>query len=281
MKKVLSLFLSLLIILVAFPTNIAFATYKEGTVGSLKYVLNGTHLIISGNGDMGYQARWPWGHDITDLTILEGATSIAANAFAQCRSLNNISLPNSLKSIGNNAFYSCESLRIVDIPSGVTTIDNGAFGDCSNLVHIVLPRDLKTLNYGVLEGCHSLQNIEVDEGSDNFSSKNGVLFNANQTALIKYPMGRYENYYSIPNGVKTISQGAFSGNTTLRDIWIPSSVTKIEKDAFTGTDFYEYPNYKGGLHTVGHCIISADPTAAGLTTRGYSVIADGAFDRLI
>lgn len=279
MKKILSILLTLVIILLAFPKITVSAAYKSGTVGNVEYTISGSHLIISGNGGMGYTSRWPWGRDITELTILEGVTSISRTAFAECKFLSFVELPNSLKIIENNAFYGCENLEFIDIPSGVSKIGGSAFGDCYNLRKIVLPRDLTEFDSSMLNGCTSLERIDVDDGNKKLCSTDGVLFSADKTTLIKYPMGRYDEYYSIPSGVKTIFENAFGGASYLEDIDIPSSVTKIGQDAFTGTRFLElFTSYQNGVLTVGHCAITAEGDFGSIFTDGYSVIADGAFE---
>ena len=279
MKKTIALFLTLVIIAVAFPKVTASAAYKSGTVGNIEYTINGGHLIISGSGGMGYTSKWPWGRDITELTILEGVTSISRTAFAECRFLYSVELPNSLKIIENNAFSSCDNLGFVDIPSGVSKIGGSAFSDCYNLRRIVLPRDLTEFDPSILDGCTSLEEIDVDYGNKKLCSVDGVLFSADQTTLIKYPMGRYGYSYIVPAEVKTIAANAFVGNPSLSDIKIGQNVTKIGKNAFGGTPFYEsFNSYSSGLLTEGYCVISASGNIGTFDSSIYTVIADGAFE---
>ena len=60
-------------------------------------------------------------------------TSIGDEAFYNCISLINVSIPNSITSIGNFAFRNCYSLTSVVIPDSVTSIGYYAFFDCPNL----------------------------------------------------------------------------------------------------------------------------------------------------
>jgi len=57
-------------------------------------------------------------------------TEIGDAAFYHCRSLESITIPNSVTSIGTAAFYDCSSLQSVTIPNSVTSIGNSAFGGC-------------------------------------------------------------------------------------------------------------------------------------------------------
>lgn len=65
--------------------------------------------------------------------IKSNTTGIADNAFATCKNVTNIILPNTISIIGNSAFYNCESLEVITIPSSVTQIGKDIFEGCYNL----------------------------------------------------------------------------------------------------------------------------------------------------
>ena len=113
-------------------------------------------------------------------------------------------------SIGGKAFYKCSSLTGVTIPNSVTSIGSPAFSGCSNL-----------------------NQINVDTANTKFSSVNGVLFNKDKTELIRYPEGKTDTSYAIPNSVTSIDRYAFEGCSKLTSITIPDSVTSIGSSAFS------------------------------------------------
>jgi len=63
-------------------------------------------------------------------------TTIGHGAFAYCRSLTAVALPQVLTTIGAYAFYYCSNLRAVTIAEGVTNIGDGAFALCCNLASL-------------------------------------------------------------------------------------------------------------------------------------------------
>ena len=66
-------------------------------------------------------------------------TGIEDNAFASCRNLTGITLPNSITGIGDFAFSFCTSLAGVTIPDKVTSIGDFAYQGCSSLTSIIIP----------------------------------------------------------------------------------------------------------------------------------------------
>ena len=92
-------------------------------------------------------------------------------------------------------------------------------------------------------------------------------------------MGRYDRTYDIPSGVEIIEENAFGGASNLENIDIPQSVTKIGRNAFKGTEFFDYyASNTYGVYKMGHCAITANGDFGSIFTDGYSVIADGAFE---
>ncbi|MBQ7531326.1 MAG: leucine-rich repeat protein, partial [Paludibacteraceae bacterium] len=58
-------------------------------------------------------------------------------AFAGCKRLVTIMLPERLTAIGANAFKHCIALKVIDIPSTVKFIGDEAFAECKSLTAIL------------------------------------------------------------------------------------------------------------------------------------------------
>ena len=154
---------------------------------------------------------------------------IGENMFYNCKNLAELKLPLTATTIEMFAISGCESLQELTIPCA--TVKGSAIRNCNNLEAITLTSDVKNFDGGNLEGCSKLQNILVESSNMDYVSVDGVLYDKNQTKIVKYPMGRSANSYSIAATVKTIGEEAFS-YAKFEQIVIPESVTKIESSAF-------------------------------------------------
>ena len=116
----------------------------------------------------------------------------------------------------------------------VKKISDGAFQNCTGITSIVIPDSVISIGVSTFSGCTSLAEITVSPDNKNYSSVDGVLFNKDGSELIVYPKGNGRSAYTVPDGVTSIGDSAFSGCTSLAEIVIPDSVTSIGVFAFFG-----------------------------------------------
>jgi len=169
---------------------------------------------------------------LTSITISDSVTSIGNDAFCDCSILTSITISNSVTSIGWRAFSGCSSLTSITIPDSVTSIGDSAFVGCRSLTGITIPDSVTSIGNDAFSGCSNLTSIDVAQNNKNYSSEEGVLFNKNKTEIIRYPAGRTEKSYTIPDSVTNIGDSAFSGCSSLTSITIPVNVTSIGEDTF-------------------------------------------------
>ena len=80
-------------------------------------------------------------------------TSIGKQAFFSCRSLESITIPDSVTSIGKQAFSGCYSLSSITIPDSVTFIGEQAFSDCTSLTSMTIPDSVTSIDTRAFSGC--------------------------------------------------------------------------------------------------------------------------------
>lgn len=153
------------ILLIALLMGLSANAEESGTCGpDLKWHLtdNGV-LTISGNGEMNdysYRNRSPWSKsDIKRIIIGDGVTTIGKYAFADCRVLTSVTIPNNVTTIGEYAFSVCSALTSVTIPNSVTKIGSGAFSNCSELTSVTIPNSVTTIGRAAFSGCFNITQI--------------------------------------------------------------------------------------------------------------------------
>ena len=253
MKRIVSIALSFLLIFTLLSTEMStIVVYAAvgGVTGDCKWSIEGTTLVISGNGKMGdynsdaYVASTaPWrSSNITQVIIQKGVTSIGDYAFDGCKKLTNITVPDSVNVIGLDAFRDCTALATITLPNSVTNIGQGAFSGCTNLSEITIPNGVKRINGNTFWGCTKLAYITIPDavtsvGEGAFSD---TLWLSNQPDGVVYAgkvsytcKGTYPSVISLREGTTEITGRTFCGCTELERIILPDSVENIGYMAFS------------------------------------------------
>ena len=211
----------------------------------------------------------------TALTSVTFPTSsclseIGSGAFFGCSALESFNVPAFVEVIGNSAFRQCSSLvRVGFAPTcALTTVKTSAFRDCTSLTELALPRTVTKLGSDVFFGCDKLVEVE-----------NGIAYLGKWVVGSKNATGNA----MLRAGTVGIADYAFFNQTNLTGITIPTSITMIGSDAFSGTSGVLQKDENSPYYYVDGWVVGYEGQSYTATIdqmvikEGVRGIADGAF----
>ena len=91
----------------------------------------------------------------------DSITRIGANAFSNCNSLENVTIPKNVKTISSGAFYDCEKLKDVVLNEGLQEIKAYAFDDCYELNTLKVPKSVKYIHKSIFGLYSNIDNKKI------------------------------------------------------------------------------------------------------------------------
>ena len=227
------------------------ALYVDNCLIAVKPEVAGAYEIAEGTrviGDTAFRGCT----SLTSVTIPSSVISIGYAAFSGCTSLTSVNIPSSVMYIGNNlfdetAFYNDPSNWVdnvlyvdnclietkqnisgaYDIAEGTRVIAESAFYGCESLTSVTIPSSVVNIGSRAFYLLYDLTDIQVESGNPAYLSENGVLYNADKTVMLCYPIEKKDRTLTIPANLKSFGDNSF-GNEYL---------STIEWNAVNFTDF--------------------------------------------
>jgi hypothetical protein len=186
-------------------------------------------------------------YNLSSIAIPEGITTIGSHTFYNCFKLSSITIPESVTQIiGSHVFTQC-NLTSIKLPKALVTIGDLIFCRCRALNSITIPASVTSIGRQPLDGCSGLTSIIVEKENTVYDSRNdcNALIETATNTLIAGCRNT-----TIPEGITSIGDDAFSACRELTSVTIPESVTSIGYNVFAGTAWFD--NQPDGLVYVGN-----------------------------
>ena len=168
--------------------------------------------------------------------------------------------------VGQNMFFQCRALQTLILPSSIKSYGTGAFTE-TDLRSFFVPKNVTSIGSGIFSGCRTLGTIEVEEGNPNYYSPSGsnAIIERTTKKLIAGCSGTV-----IPEGVTTIASYALS--TRILAVTLPESLTTIEDHAFEGASL-KYLFIPKNVKSIGYSAFNS-AELQGISVDGGNTVYD-------
>ena len=197
---------------------------------------------------------YPRGNTSTNYAVPVGVTHIESGAFRNSK-FTSVSIPEGVTHIESGAFLGSR-LNSINLPESLIDIAGQAF-QSSELLTVTIPKNVSSLGKYAFNQASKLTSFTVDSENQNYSSSDGVLFDKSQSKLIAYPIGNPAASYTIPSDVQTIGEDSFMFAPKLYSVFIPTTISTIESDAFTAAYYLTSFIFLGDAPTVVSATLSS------------------------
>lgn len=194
---------------------------------------------------------------LEEIVLPDSLNEIAPYTFCDCYRLSQITMPKQLGKIGKNSFENTK-IRNIKFPPSLSAIDSFAFYKCTYLTYISLPPQLSTIKYNAFDNCNKLSlinnqsqlNVQIGtehNGKVAFYAKNIITSDETQFKEI----GDY--LFKINEDSTEINLIRYIGNDSI--INLPQSVFekkyKIAPNAFYANKTIREVNFSEGVTEIG------------------------------
>ncbi len=131
--------------------------------------------------------------------------------------------------ISHDAFNNMQGdlMTSVLLPSSVLSVENYAFANCDLLSAVSISSGVTFIGDQVFHNCHSLEYVNVKDSNTRYSSIDGVLYDKDQTTLIKCPAAKTGEVV-VPNSVTSMVWRAFDHCWSLQHLTIGSGIASLD-----------------------------------------------------
>ena len=142
-------------------------------------------------------------------------------------------IPDGVEIVGQAAFAQVNGLTAIEL-NKVKKLEKGAFDKQTKLRNVRLGSSVDTIEEGAFGGNQNLTAFDVDPLNPNYTSDDGVIYNADKTELVLFPGGKGGEYTTLPTTTK-IRRRAFYYNNVLAKVNFNKDLEVIDGDAFQAT----------------------------------------------
>ncbi|MBR6578381.1 MAG: leucine-rich repeat protein [Clostridia bacterium] len=207
-----------------------------------------------------------------------------------------------VKYIEQGAFYGQTQIKSIRLSGTVERIDSQAFRNCTSLESIYIGSGFREFNSDAFWGCGNISKIEIDPDNKFFEGVNCII-EKSRKALVRGcrttvipadgSVTRIDGLafidvhgltsITIPEGVTSLGEDAFSGCPDLKSIHFSSTVNSFELVSVMGCDALEVITVdpkNPRFYSSGNCVIEKETGTLFLGCGGSVIPNDGSIKKI-
>lgn len=178
---------------------------------------------------------------LNSITIPANILNIGKYAFDGCTGLVNATIPTTVDTVGDYAFNNCTGLKNVTISEGVESIGKGCFYNCTSLAEAVVPDTAKHVGDYAFYNCTSMVNATIGTAAESIGDYTFYNCKSLENVVIGYNVKTIGNYafyccalgrVSVPSATTIIGKYAFAENTKMTRATLRKNLLTIDNGAF-------------------------------------------------
>ncbi|MBR1731644.1 MAG: leucine-rich repeat protein [Ruminococcus sp.] len=176
------------------------------------------------------------------------------------------------------------SIKHIIVSANVTSIGQYPFQHLTSAIDATIGKSVLSISSLSFKNCSALTRFIVISSNNSFCADSGVLFNKAKTRLFSYPVNKSGTSYIIPSTVTSIRAYAFSNNKNLKSInEESSSVKEIGDGAFSGASSLKNVYVKNNCISLGAKVfygsnkltsVTIPPSVTSITDSGKTLFSD-------
>ena len=132
----------------------------------------------------------------------------------------------------------------------VTTLNSSVFSN-QDIVGLKIGKNVTTINSQAFNGMRSLQEFIVDDENLYFKSLDGILYDYDETSLVKMPIAYKDKSVNVQEGTIEILDYAFNDCLNTTSVTLPEGLISIGDYAFTDATNLSTINFPSTLESIG------------------------------
>ncbi len=157
-------------------------------------------------------------------------------AFAYCKSLSELSIPDGVTELPSDLFKCCTSLKKVHIPDHIESIPANCFKDCVSLIDVNMPGSLKIINVGAFRNCRSLTSDILNFPDELEQIKDSAFKYCDGLEKIRIPLNVTQIRTSVFEGCRNLKEVVFEHHISTVDYYSFCDCEKLESFPFQLVD---------------------------------------------